>query len=88
MQITSGSEWGTFSQGKRDYAVTLNEDDGEMFLPELWYKLNHSQKLVALGVLCDLWVINYMLEEGAIEKDFYGSRKAALSAKMPKPKDV
>jgi hypothetical protein len=87
MYVTCGSEWGTYSQGKRTYSCALNDDDGETLLGEIWYKLNHVQKLRALGVLADLFVLDYMLEEGAIEPDFYKMRKASVKAKMPKPKD-
>lgn len=83
MIVTCGSEWSTFSQGKRNFSVGLDAADGEGLLP-YFTQLTKGQQREALGVLADLMVLKYMLDEEAIDKSFYDSRTAAIASKMPK----
>lgn len=74
MNVTVGAEWPTSGGGRRNYAVTLNEEDilnwRQYSQSVLWDKLNTKAEVL---------VVTYMYNEGELPKERYDARIAELT---------
>jgi hypothetical protein len=72
MEVTSGASWSSPS-GMRQWAIALNESDGEQLSPE-WSSLSWPERRVFLQKRADILVLKYMHDNRAISDEFFSQR--------------
>lgn len=88
MEVTCGATWPTSSGGRREYRMTLDEDDlveqlgGDAEAGAKVAAMNWQQKRKQLSIRSDMMVVVYMMEEGEYSQEHGMSRLKDLRAKL------
>ena len=80
MKITSGATFNTAS-GKREYSITLDEDDAVALVGVRFSELSWPQKRATLEKLADIQVVKYLAGEEVISAEWAKTRIAEISAR-------
>lgn len=90
MEVTTGSAWQTSSGYRREYRMTLNEQDLiERYGMERVMAMKPNEKRKRLNLMADMMVVTYMTEEGEYAPDKGRKRIEEINGKLialdPKP---
>lgn len=81
MQVSSGAKWYTTSDNQREYAISFDLNDLiSKHGKEVVDAMSFQERIKALNILADTYVIGYITKEGGMTPEFAKKRLAELYA--------